>query len=157
MDSNKFSEYNIPILVINSSVAPFVILVVGLGVILAAKVVSLVRNHQTLREKEGSPFLQLVLVLLGLVIPNLLFYSLVGLWWNSHEGNVEWGAVVFSTILALFVFTGLILALIVGWGGYGLFLEKKARVVDEISEGKATSKAGEVVVTKKFLFEVWNI
>ena len=41
---NKFSEYNIPILVINSAVAPLALMVVALIFVMAAKVVSLVKN-----------------------------------------------------------------------------------------------------------------
>ena len=162
--TNKFGEYGIPVLVLNSAAMALVFLMVSLIAITTAKIVYTVRNQQNqghnnqdtaTTKKTGSakhnntnnksqpqessqPFLELVWMALALVIPTLFFYSVVGLTWNSMTGNTHYALSVTSMLIALGLVLVLSIGLVVGLLGYCLSLQKKGE-----EEGS--------------VFELWNV
>ena len=173
---NKFGEYSIPVLVVNSATGAFAFLVVSVIAIAAAKVVFSIKSkkkedtesgaqskaslnkssqedqrakrktEQTQnstdidqKEEEDSPFLDLVKIALSLVIPTILFYSLVGVTWNSMKGNYNYDASMTNFILAIILVGALYLSLLLAWPGYCFSLEKNNKN------------------SKSVVFELWNV
>ena len=123
--TNKFGEYNIPVMIVNSGIAFLAFLVVAVIITLVAKVVTAVRSKGGEGSGSRSPmaFLELFLVLASLVTPGLFFYSTLSLWWNSHQGNFRYEMVLVSNLISLVFFVGLMLALVFALGGFAFALQ----------------------------------
>ena len=131
--NNKFYEYSVPVLLVNSAGVWIGILVVCLFLIMVAKgvfesyrkksqnqsVSKKPKNEITTQQKKAkeqsgadsknpvknSPFLQMVWMSFALITPNIFFYSALGVCWTSIEG-VSGSALVssvFSWILVIII------------------------------------------------------
>ena len=115
---NKFGEYSIPVLVVNSVTIPFGFLAVFVIAIGVAKIVYMVRSKreeahmgssnrnaktEAKKNNKNSPFLDLLKISFALVLPTIYFYSLVEVTWNTREGDTNNTASIMSFVEYLII------------------------------------------------------
>ena len=136
--NNKFGEYFIPVLVVNSAITAFGLLAVFLIAIGVVKAVSLVKNSKKkvqrpsssqgrdkIKDKKNSPFLDLLKLSTALVLPTIYFYSLVEVTWNTREGDTNRTESKLSFFFSMLTLGVITLGLGVGWVVYLIIFEKR--------------------------------